>query len=41
MTYYVGIDASLETVNICIVDEEGTVALESKIEAEPSSILAL
>lgn len=41
MAYYVGIDASLETVNICIVDEEGTVTLESKIEAEPSTIIEL
>lgn len=41
MAYYVGIDASLETVNICIVDEEGAVTLESRIEAEPSSIIEL
>lgn len=41
MAYYVGIDASLETVNICIVDEEGTVTLESRIAAEPSSIIEL
>lgn len=39
MTYYVGIDASLETVNICIVDHDGIVVLESKIEAEPSAIV--
>ncbi len=38
MAYYAGIDASLETVNICIVDEEGSVVLECKIEAEPSTI---
>lgn len=41
MAYYVGIDVSLETANICIVDEEGIVTLESKIEAEPSSIIEL
>ncbi|SFA86636.1 Transposase [Poseidonocella pacifica] len=40
MAYYVGIDASLETVNICIVDEDGDVAFERKIEAEPSAIVA-
>lgn len=41
MAYYVGIDVSLETVNICVVDEEEIVTLESKIEAEPSSIIEL
>ncbi|WP_111432071.1 IS110 family transposase [Rhodobacteraceae bacterium DSL-40] len=40
MAYYVGIDASLKTVNICIVDEDGDVAFERKIEAEPSAIVA-
>ncbi|MEL6220544.1 MAG: IS110 family transposase [Pseudomonadota bacterium] len=41
MAYYVGIDASLETVNICIVDEKGSVLLERKIEAEPEAIIDL
>lgn len=41
MTYYAGIDASLETVNICIVDDEGTVLLERKVEAEPDVIIGL
>lgn len=40
MTYYAGIDASLETVNICIVDEERNVLFERKIEAEPEVIVA-
>lgn len=38
MAYYAGIDASLETVNICIVDTEGAVLLERKVEAEPDVI---
>jgi transposase len=41
MSYYAGIDASLETVNVCIVDEEGNVLLERKIEAEPAAIVGL
>lgn len=41
MAHYVGIDASLETVNICVVDDEGTVCLERKIEAEPDAIVGL
>ena len=39
MAYYAGIDASLETVNICIVDDDGALALERKIEAEPDEII--
>ena len=39
MSFYAGIDASLETVNICIVDKEGTVLLERKVEAEPDAIV--
>lgn len=41
MAHYVGIDASLETVNVCIVDDEGTVCLERKIDAEPAAIIEL
>lgn len=41
MTHYVGIDASLETVNVCVVDNEGTICLERKIEAEPDAIIEL
>jgi len=41
MSYYAGIDASLETVNICIVDQEGGVLLERKVEAEPEAIIGL
>ncbi|MEM7489206.1 MAG: IS110 family transposase [Pseudomonadota bacterium] len=38
MAYYAGIDTSLETVNICIVDTEGAVLLERKVDAEPEVI---
>lgn len=41
MSCYVGIDVSLETVNVCVVDREGAVLLERKIEAEPGVIIAL
>ena len=41
MEHYVGIDASLETVNVCVVDDEGAVCLERKIEAEPEAIITL
>ena len=41
MAHYVGIDASLETVNDCVVDDDGTICLERKIVAEPEAILEL
>lgn len=41
MAYYAGIDASLETVNVCIVDGEGALLLERKVEAEPEAIVGL
>jgi transposase len=41
MEYFAGLDASLETVNVCIVDGDGSVLLEQKIGAEPQEIIAL
>jgi transposase len=41
MDYFAGLDASLETVNVCIVDGDGSVLLEQKVGAEPRAIVAL
>jgi transposase len=41
MDYFAGIDTSLETANVCIVDGDGTVILEQKVGAEPNDIAAL
>ncbi len=41
MTYYAGIDVSLETVNVCIVCDSGEIHLERKIAAEPDTIADL
>ena len=41
MDYFAGIDASLETANVCIVDGDGAVVLEEKVGAEPKDIAAL
>ena len=41
MEYFVGLDASLDTVNICIVDQDGSVLLKQKVDAEPQQIVAL
>ena len=36
MDYFAGIDASLETANLYIVDGDGAVILEQKVGAEPN-----
>ena len=41
MDYFAGLDVSLETVNICIVNATGDVLLERKVEAEPEVIGAV
>ena len=41
MDYFAGLDALLETVNVCIVNADGSVVLEDKVGAEPQAIVAL
>jgi transposase len=41
MDYFAGLDVSLDTVNVCIVDGSGNILLESKIRSEPDDIVAL
>lgn len=38
MTYFTGIDVSLRSVSICIVDEHGKVCHEAKVAAQPTAI---
>ena len=38
MDHFVGLDVSLEAVNVCIVNAAGNVLLEKKIAAEPASV---
>ncbi|CAB3744657.1 hypothetical protein LMG27174_07222 [Paraburkholderia rhynchosiae] len=38
MTYYTGLDVSLRSVSICIVDGQGQVVYEMKVPAEVSAI---
>ena len=40
MTYYAGIDVSLETSSICIVDAQGAIRREFKVESEPEVMAA-
>jgi transposase len=41
MDYFAGLDVSLETVSICIVNATGDIVLEKKTEAEPAAIIAV
>ena len=41
MEYFAGLDVSLETVSVCIVDAAGDILLEKKIAAEPAAIVHL
>jgi transposase len=38
MTYYAGLDVSLRSVSICIIDDTGKVQLEAKVAAEVDAI---
>ncbi len=38
MLYYTGIDVSLETSHICVVDEAGVVVKEAKVASEPEAL---
>ena len=39
MTYYTGIDVSLRSVSICVVNDKGEVCLEAKVAAEIDAIV--
>lgn len=39
MAYYTGIDVSLRSVSICVVDDRGEVCLEAKVAAEVDAIV--
>ncbi len=40
MTYYAGVDVSLRTVNICIIDEQGEFVTETKLASDVQDIVA-
>ena len=40
MTYYAGLDVSLRTVNICVVDEQGNFIAETKVASDVQEIIA-
>ncbi len=39
MTYYAGLDVSLRTVNICVIDDEGELVAETKLASDVQDIV--
>ena len=40
MSYYAGIDVSLEWSSVCVVDESGKIVREAKVASEPEALMA-
>jgi transposase len=40
MEYYAGIDVSLESSSICVVDTTGRIVREAKVASEPEALTA-
>jgi transposase len=40
MTYYAGIDVSLESASVCVVDATGKIVREAKVGSEPEALIA-
>ena len=40
MTYYAALDVSLRSVNICVIDDEGEIKAETKLDSEVTDIVA-
>jgi hypothetical protein len=40
MEYYAGIDVSLESASICVVDATGRIVREAKVASEPEVLIA-
>ena len=38
MEYYAGIDVSLESASICVVDANGRIIREAKVASEPENL---
>ncbi|WP_411352159.1 hypothetical protein PNH50_02705 [Leisingera aquaemixtae] len=41
MDLFVGLDVSLRSTSVCILDSAGELVKEAKVESEPASITAL
>ena len=40
MEHYAGIDVSLESASVCIVDAQGKIVKEAKLPSEPEALMA-
>ncbi len=40
MTYYAGLDVSLRTVNVCVIDDQGELVTETKLASDVQDIVA-
>ena len=40
MAYYAGLDVSLRTVNICVIDDQGVLVAETKLASDVQDIVA-
>jgi transposase len=40
MEYYAGIDVSLESASVCVVDQTGRIVREAKVASEPDALIA-
>ena len=40
MVHFVGLDVSVKTTSVCVVDDAGKVILEQKVPTDPADIIA-
>ena len=41
MVYFVGLDVSVKTTSVCVIDDAGKVVLEQRVPTEPADIIAV
>ena len=41
MAYFAGLDVSVKTTSVCVIDDAGKVVLEQKVPTEPADIIAV
>jgi len=40
MTYYVGLDVALRSVSACVIDDQGEIVKEAKLDSDVEAIVA-
>ena len=41
MEYFAGLDVSVKSTSVCVVDEEGKIVREVKVASEPDGVLVV